>query len=234
MSKKPEKAKIQPLVPSGDEFEVLLNPNRYSISKSNQFSEVAIPGLDAPLLQFGRGNAQTLKMQLLFDTYDPRYSLDRDPNGTGKMSVEKNADVRRYTKQVTDLLRVSPDLHAPPVCQFSWGNLIFIGVLQQADVNFTLFLDTGLPVRATVDVTFKQYFDGTAQSGLFENKTKSSDRQSASFTKHYVIHPGDTLSHIAALHYEDPARWRPIAVENRIDDPRSIAVGDVLIIPPIE
>lgn len=147
MAQKLEKAKIQQIVPKGETFDVLFNPKEYRLNKSNQFAEVAIPGLSAPILQFTRGDAQTLTMQLFFDTYDPVDS-----------KVGKDQDVRVHTAKVTDLLKINAELHAPPVCQFSWGNLIFIGVLQQADVRCTLFLPSGIPVRATVDVTFKQFF----------------------------------------------------------------------------
>ncbi len=76
MVKELEKAKIKQLVPDGPEIDVLFNPTEYRLSKSNQFAEVAIPGLTAPMLQFGHGNAQTLTMQLFFDTYDPQANYD--------------------------------------------------------------------------------------------------------------------------------------------------------------
>lgn len=211
-----ERAKIIQIKPKGDAISVLFNPTDYQVSKSNQFSEVAVPGLSAPLLQFGRGNAQTLTMQLFFDTYDPRYADNRYSPGQ---------DVTNFTEKVTDLMKLNAELHAPPICQFSWGHFTFVGVVQQADVRFTLFMPSGVPVRATVQVTFKQFFDGKNETGLL---------QSANFTKHYVVRPGDTLAAIAAEKYEDPKKWRPIADANRIDDPLSIYPGQVLIIPAIE
>jgi hypothetical protein len=214
MAEKLEKAKIQQLAPKGGSFDVLFNPKEYRLSKSNQFSEVAIPGLSAPILQFGRGNAQTLTMQLFFDTYDP-----------SSPAASKDEDVRNHTKKVTNLMKINSDLHAPPVCQFSWGNLIFVGVLQQADVRCTLFLSTGIPVRATVDVTFKQFFDGQQETGLL---------QSANFAKQHIVKPGETLSHIAAEFYDDPTKWRPIAEANNLDNPLMIGVGQILTIPAIE
>lgn len=143
------KATIKRHIPDGEEIKVLFNPTQYRLSKSNQFAEVAIPGLAAPLLQFGRGNAHTLSMQLFFDTY----------------TYDAGKDVRQYTKKVTDLLNIDEELHAPPVCLFSWGNLQFIGVLERAEQNFTLFDSDGIPVRATVDVTFKEYYEPGKRGG---------------------------------------------------------------------
>ena len=216
MAQELEKAKIQSIVPRGQAFDVLLNPKEYRLSKSNQFAEVAIPGLSAPLLQFARGNAQTLTLQLLCDTYDPQYS-----NG----AVEKDKDVRFYTQNITNLMKIDQELHAPPVCQFSWANLTFIGVMQQADVRFTLFLPSGIPVRATVDVTFKQFYDGKAETGML---------QSANYEKQYIVRPGDTLPGIAAEKYQDPTNWRPIAEMNNIYNPLDLKPGQLLKIPAIE
>ena len=216
MDKKLEKAKITQIVPAGSDVDVLFNPTEYRLSKSNQFAEVAIPGLSAPMLQFGHGNAQTLAMQLFFDTYDPQ---------SNNSLAAKNEDVRTHTRKVTDLLAINGSLHAPPICQFSWGKFVFIGVLQQADVRCTLFLPDGVPVRATVDVTFKQFYDGKKETGML---------QSANYFKQYVVRPGDTLSGIAGELYDDPTKWRPIADENNIDDPLVIEPGRVLIVPAIE
>jgi nucleoid-associated protein YgaU len=216
MEKKLEKAKITQIVPAGSDVDVLFNPTEYRLSKSNQFAEVAIPGLSAPMLQFGHGNAQTLAMQLFFDTYDPQSNTSL---------AAKNEDVRTHTRKVTDLLAINGSLHAPPICQFSWGKFVFIGVLQQADVRCTLFLPDGVPVRATVDVTFKQFYDGKKETGML---------QSANYFKQYVVRPGDTLSGIAGELYDDPTKWRPIADENNIDDPLVIEPGRVLIVPAIE
>ena len=216
MEKKLEKAKIKQIVPAGSEIDVLFNPTEYRLSKSNQFAEVAIPGLSAPMLQFGHGNAQTLTMQLFFDTYDPQ---------SNNSLAAKNEDVRSHTRKVTDLLAINGSLHGPPICQFSWGKLVFIGVLQQADVRCTLFLPDGVPVRATVDVTFKQFYDGRKETGML---------QSANFVKQHIVRAGDTLSGIAAELYHDATKWRPIAEANNIDNPLNLEPGRVLIVPAIE
>lgn len=200
------KATIEPYI-GGEKVEVLFNPNEYRLNTSNQFTEVAIPGLAAPLLQFGRGNAVTLSMQLFFDTY------------------EKRTDVRDHTRKIMKLLEIESKLHAPPVVMFNWGRLSFVGVLERADQSFKLFLSDGTPVRATVDVTFKQYF---------EPDRKSNRLESADFAKHHVVRRGDTLGSIASDEYGDPALWRPIAEENGIDDPLALSPGQVLVIPALQ
>ena len=204
----PERAIIQTYDPKtgqlGDEIKVLFNPTEYRLSRGNQFAEVAIPGLEAPPLQFVRGNARTLSMQLFFDTY------------------EKREDVRWYTGEIVSLLDVDPDLHAPPICLFAWGSLRFFGVLERAEQSFTLFMPDGVPVRAAVDITLKEY--------VLNNP---GERFSVDYAKRYVVHRGDTLSSIAARQYGDPALWRPIAEANQLDDPHAIRPGDRLAIPAL-
>jgi len=187
-------------------IKVLFNPNEYRLNKANQFAEVAIPGLAGPPLQFVRGNARTLSMQLFFDTY----------------TYHGSADVRDHTKKIVDLLKIDDKLHAPPICHFNWGKLNFIGVLERADQRFTLFLPDGKPVRATVDVSFKEHYEGAQKL------------ESADFAKHYVVKRGDTLSSIAGEKYGDPGLWRPIAEKNSMDDPLALKPGQVLVIPAIE
>lgn len=73
MTQRFEHARIKP--EGQPEFEVLFNPNRYSLEKSNQIAEVGIPGLGSPILQFVRGNARTLSMELFFDTYEQQQDV---------------------------------------------------------------------------------------------------------------------------------------------------------------
>ena len=207
-----EKAFIQPLDekgnPKGDSVKVLFNPTEYSIEKSNQFQSTALSGLSTPITQFVSGNSQTLTMDLFFDSY------------------EKREDVRNYTGRLAALLDIDRDLHAPPTCKFIWGKLEFKAVLERVTQRFTLFLDSGIPVRATLSVSFREYKTITEQ-------LQSPPRQSADRTKHRVIKQGDSLWLIADREYGDPGLWRRIAKANRIDNPRILEVGKEIIIPPL-
>src|SRR5262245_59257585 len=84
------KMKIQKIYPQADPFEVLYNPEEYTLSKDNNFASQTIPGLSSPLLQFVNGNLRTLEMELFFDTYDT-------PSLT-------KVDVRTETNKVVRLL----------------------------------------------------------------------------------------------------------------------------------
>jgi nucleoid-associated protein YgaU len=207
-----EKALIQPLDekgnPKGQPVKVLFNPKEYSIEKSNQFQSTTVPGLSTPITQFVSGSAQTLTMELFFDSY------------------EKGEDVRDYTGKLTALLDIDADLHAPLICKFIWGKPEFKATLERVSQRFTMFLDSGIPVRATLSVTFKEYKTITEQ-------LQSPPRESADRTKRRVIKQGDTLWLIADREYGDPDLWRPIAEANKIDNPRILEIGKEIIIPPL-
>jgi hypothetical protein len=193
---------------SGTQFEVMFNPEEYTINKDNNFASQNVPGLSGPILQFVHGNMRTLEMELFFDTY------------------EKNADVRDYTKNITDLLTINGDLHAPPVIQIFWASLQFRCVLARAGQKFILFFPDGRPARARIACTFNEYIDPTREA-------KEVNRQTANYSKFHVVTQGETLSGIAGRFYEDPEMWRPIAIANEINNPRNLAAGLSLAIPPL-
>ncbi|MFC5468659.1 LysM peptidoglycan-binding domain-containing protein [Cohnella suwonensis] len=203
------KAKIIILKNKQETVNVLFNPNEYVLQSGNQFAWQSVPGLQAPIAQFISGEGTSLTMDLFFDTY------------------ELGTDVRLHTKKISGLLDVDNDLHAPPLCRFVWGSLDFKGVVEKVQQRFTMFLDSGLPVRATLNVTFRGMQSMTEQ---YQNVP----RQSADRTKQKMLKQDEQLWMLAAEEYEDAGQWRSIAEANGIDNPRKLPVGRKLIIPRLE
>ena len=206
-------AKLQITVEhTGDVLTVQFNPEEYTINHDNPIASQAIPGLSGPILQFVNGNMRTLEMELLFDTWD-------SPDLVKK-------DVRDQVNKLTKLLEIDSELHAPPVLRVQWGSLDFRCVLARANQKFQMFADDGRPVRARVTVTFNRFIDP-------EREAKETNKQTADFTKIHLVIEGETLSGIAAKHYEDPRLWRPIALANGLSDPRALESGLPLQIPSL-
>ncbi len=201
-----EKASITNLQ-TNEQIPVMFNPEEYSLDIGNTFAEVAIPGLKTPPIQYVRGNIRSLTMELFFDTY------------------ELKADVRSQTRQITSLMDKDANTHAPPILLFSWGSLNFQCVLESAGQKFTMFLEDGTPVRATLSVSFKEYesVEIEIQHGFFIGPPTIRN-----------ITQGETLSQIAGDVLGDPGAWRDIAETNNIDNPRDLIPGASLIIPPID
>jgi nucleoid-associated protein YgaU len=190
--------------------EVIFNPSEYSLEQGNVFAGTPLPGLSNPIMSFVNGNADVLTMDLFFDTYT---------NQGGR-------DVQVDTRKITRLLDLDPDLHAPPPVVFVWGDLRFKAVIERLSQRFTMFKENGVPVRATLNVTFKEY--KTIEEQLSKQPLRSSD-----WSKHRVVTEKDRLCLIASIEYNDPSVWRVIADENDIENPRLLQPGQEIRLPPL-
>ena len=200
---------------AGDQIEILYYPPEYSYEKTNSFSDIPVPGLESPFLQFSKGNSASISLEVFYDTY------------------ESGVDVRDYTDQLTDLMKIDTGLHAPRPLQFIWGTLDepFDCVLESVTKKFTMFRsdmgpDQAIPVRARLTIRLKEFKTGLNER---ERALSSPDK-----TKLYIIKQGDSLWEIANKEYGNPMLWRYIAEKNNIDNPRIIEAGRGLIIPPVE
>lgn len=213
-----EKAVITNLV-TGDEISVLFNPEEYTVSKDNNFASLAVPGLSSPLLQFVHGNLRTLTMELLVDSYERHQTGSQAP-------VQAGSDVRAQTRRITALLDIDPETHAPPLLLFSWGSLAFRCVLAKVSERFVMFLPSGVPVRARLEVSFSEFTNADFEA-------KETKRETADYTRVHVVTEGETLSGVAGEVYRNPALWRPIAIRNGLADPRRLEVGRRLQVPQL-
>jgi nucleoid-associated protein YgaU len=213
-----EKATITNTV-TGARIAVMFNPEEYTQTRENNFAAIAVPGLSAPIIQFVNGNQQSLEMELFLDTYEAHKSGNRSLNQAGD-------DVRKLARAVTGLMDIDRTTHAPPVLLFTWASLSFSCVLSRATQKFVMFNPDGTPVRARLTVTFSQYSNA-------ELEAKQVKRETADYTKVHVVAQGDTLATIANACYGNPRLWRPIALRNRIDDPRVLEVGAPLAVPQL-
>ena len=186
------------------------NPTDYKLSKSNTFAEISIPGLETPPLQYVRGGSETLTVQALVDTSD---TLD---------------NVRTsYVDAIRNLMRPDSREHAPPIVQFVWDETVFTGVVEKLDVNYVLFHTDGVPLRAQLDLTLKEFRPAAQQ-------VADNPRSSPTVEKSYVVRAGDTLASIAAAVYRRPDEWRSLARANGISNPGDLRPGQVLTVPRLK
>jgi hypothetical protein len=212
-------------------FEVQFNPTEFSLDKGAQIAEISIPGLDAPLLQFVRGQNERMTLDLFFDTTEH------------SMAGADVVTVTTLTDRIYELVKIEPAGHAPPVCTFVWGREFpggqlsaragnqrrthFDCIIESVKQKFTLFSPEGIPLRATLTLTLREY--KTLSTQLQQLGLNSPDR-----THSHVIQQGETLPSIADRYYRKPGEWRPIAEQNGIADPRRLVVGTILTIPTLQ
>jgi nucleoid-associated protein YgaU len=198
----------------GRKIEALFNPNKLSFSRSVTWESQTGAGGEFEDLVYQSSQPETLAIDLFFDTY-------------GDQPAATSAGVVGYTEAVAQLARVDRELHRPPICTLQWGKFqIFRGVLTSLNQTFTLFLADGTPVRATLGCSFKRYRSS-------DEAMKTIDFHSADVPKTHTVRRGDTLSSIAARHYNDPGLWRHIARANGISNPRVLTPGQVLRVPKL-
>ncbi len=87
---------------------VQYNPTEYTLDKTSQIAEVQIPGLDSPLQQYVRGQAEKMTLDLFFDTTD---------QGMGARAHS----VVNETDKIYQLIKIEPKRHAPPILEFIWS-----------------------------------------------------------------------------------------------------------------
>lgn len=211
----------------GDPIEVDYAPAEMAFTKAMQFADVAVPGLELPLVQFVRGDAETLSLELFFDSTQ---------DGTGAAATSVADKVIAFQKMVS----IQGDLHTPPLVIVSWGADFpgpamggyetaateFKAVVLSVARRFTLFSPDGKPLRATVTVSLKQY-------ATMEEQITAINYQSADHSRSHTVAEGETLPLIAHDAYADARLWRVIATHNNLSDVRRLTPGDVLELPPL-
>ena len=182
---------------------LMFNPEEFTLTRNLQWTSREVPGLDAPIQQFGGGGGLDLELNgLIFDT-----------SKTG-------LDVKTwYTDVIDKMAQVDADLHRPPIVKFEWASTSVEGVIQRVNIRFTHFTSSGTPVRASVDLTINEV------AGV------ATELQSPDHTKLHTVRLGETLDQIAFKEYEDPAHWKTIAEANDLDDPSRLRPGQRLMLP---
>ncbi len=190
------------------QIKALFNPEKYSLEKSATWEEKG----KQKTLEFVGISRKSFSIELFYDTY------------------EAGTDVRDYTREIVQLMDPTVEYKGkkvPPVCLFSWGGFSFRGIVEKVTQNYSLFLNSGIPVRAVLTVGFKQFnFPAEQARG----------NPPGDPTKIRIVKDGETLNGIAAREYGNPSLWRVIADANkdRIVNPRVLQAGTAIVIPALQ
>lgn len=213
---------------STEPVKCFFNPKEYTLSKQNKWEEKTAKGESVPHMEFAGGSTGSLKLQLLFDTYEVHTNGSTNLNSAGE-------DVRKYTQHLWKMMEVSEQKKnpktnkgEPPKCRFTWGSYwAFEAVIESISEKFILFKSDGTPVRALVDISFKQIKDESKFPG--QNPTSGGNPGD----RLRIAREGDTLAWIAYQEYGDATAWRHIADANALDNPRQLKPGVVLLVPAL-
>lgn len=183
-------ATFRSLPPAPDvEITVDFNPESLAYTVSNTLKEEASGGSKK---QFVDKTTAKLAMQVVFDTTD-----------TGE-------DVRVETEKMATLLKpiAEDQKQVPPNVEFSWGLYAFTGMVEQYKETIDFFAASGVPLRATVDITL------SSQDVQFESEKNPSASVDEPLTPEPAVVPGGGGASDVANALGDPRSARAIAAAN--------------------
>jgi len=189
---------------NNDVVNFMFNPFEYTLTKGVTWQTGNGAGRNAPPIYFEQGKAITLKLTMHFD------------------SQVSGTDVRTYTEKLwkmvlIDTSTIDPKTSKgqPPPVVFDWGKLHFKAVITNLSQQFTLFNETGLPLRCKVDIDLQEYANNANEMGQAQAGGTTPARASVPAVQ------GQRLDNMT----DDPNDQRSVAERNNINDPLNIPRG---------
>lgn len=200
-----------------DSFEVMFNPESYTQTYENEFSRKQGINTSGRSARYSLSKPSDLSLKIILD-------------GTG---VTEYGGVRRMdvNKEVQQFLSLTcymdGEIHEPKFLKIEWGDLIFKCRLKRADIRYTLFEKSGVPLRAEIDAAFMDDID-EAERLRMENKS------SPDLTHVRLVKANDTLPLLCEEIYGSAQHYLKVAAANKLNDFRNLIPGQELFFPPLE
>ncbi len=160
-----------------------------------------------------------------------RFEFIFDGTGTIEGYAYPDAKDKTVRKQLEIFLstvyNMSGDIHTPYFLKVQWGQIMFPCVLSNLDLNYTLFLDNGDPLRVKANATFKQYIAP-------KERVKHEQKKSPDLTHIRTVKAHDRLDLMTAEIYKDAKYVTQIAKANGLTSIRKVKVGQDLAFPPLD
>lgn len=196
-------------------FPVLVNPESYDMNYAIEYNTDAPTGGDSNTPSFTRKSPEVLSFELVFDATG---ILDGLPRPTVEADLEL---FKRF------LLGKESETHEPPHHMILWGQMLFKGRCTSANFKYKLFHGSGLPIRATVEVSFKGSISKLLSLAI-------DNLLSPDLTHLRTIRAGDTLPNLCDDIYEEPEHTIRVARANGLSGFRRLRPGTEITFPPHE
>jgi hypothetical protein len=213
------------MVPGASTFEVMYNPESFSLKYESEFQKAAGVGAGSQPARFVRSGAKVLNLKLIIDgtrvsMLPVEFLLGAPP------SVAEKVDA------FVELCFVRQgEIHEPSYLRVLWGagplQAGFDCRLKSVDVNYTSFDRDGSPLRAELSVSFVEALDPP--------KLAAKERLSSPDLTHLrTVAAGDTLPLLCAEIYGSSRHYLRVATANGLDDFRELVPGTQLHFPPYD
>jgi len=222
---------------------VQLNPDKYNLSQTVIYDEEQAIGASANNLRLNRIESPKVTFEFLFDSTGV-VPPGKIQEGKGTPSLLENAlgnigtgnPLQSYmgksiSKDLEDfknlLMGYNGSTHDVPYLHLIWGGYNLKCRLTSIDVQYYLFNNSGMPLRAKATCAFQ----GTA---TYELMLAEQQKSSPDMTHERVFKMGDKVTIMAENIYESPNYYIDVAKSNSLLSFRKVPVGTKLIFPPIK
>lgn len=209
---------------------VQFNPATLRVTLSNTLRADNHGGGTSAAAQYVGKGESNLAVELLFDTTVSHLEEVLDADGkTRKTSAEANSDVRKLTQRIAETFmnpqnNGSKGKGAPVRCRFQWGSFNFTGMVASYNETLDFFAPEGIPLRATLALTFKE---DSYQFGIDE--LAAAKRNMPTFAPGGEDITTDQASRKAGGESRD---WRDVARFNGLENPRFTPTGGLSVPAP--
>jgi hypothetical protein len=223
---KPAKNKPAKVIPQGHPLAVQFNPTSLRITRSNNVDRGGVT-TQTQKVQNPSSEAAKLTFDLEFDTAE---QAKRDG---------RPVDVRSWTAMVRQFVEPPNDKAGspPPAVQFTWGTLIFNGIVDQITEELDYFHADGTALHAKVNVSIsEQNFDYEAKEGPAKRNDRSATEpgetpngtapgsKGTSQPEQVVdAQDGESAQQLLSRLGLDPAGWR--GAMRGLDSPLALTAG---------
>jgi Contractile injection system tube protein len=246
-----------------DVFEVQINPEKYERTVKINYRAPQAQGEPAPTQQFNRVEGETLSISFILDGTGVVPPSTTNPNELLESAVAEIADFAKrsaglggytdtgyVTRRIIQLKKIAVDYvdetHEPPIVIIIWGDAPpFRGRLVDLKVTYTLFNPDGTPLRAEIQVQFKEHQErsqlataglsgGEGLAAMAVSKVGGLFRSSPDLSHTRLVSQADTLPLMTENIYKDASYYWQVARANGLTHFRALEIGTELLFPPIE
>jgi hypothetical protein len=198
--------------PLGLPFITMFNPESLTIEEGAEYDRSCTPGKSGDNPRFKRVTSR--KFSLIFTL---------DGTGVNAPKIPVTAQILLFREATTLINGV---FHQPNCLLVQWGTFISKCKITSSKVDYTLFDEFGLPLRAKVTASFEEFVDEA-----FSQIT--SMLSSPDLTHLYTVKRGEILPLIVERTYSDQRYYIQVAKANRVKNFRKLPDEFKLVLPPI-
>lgn len=206
--------------PTGEEFEMMVNPANYDENKKIAYGEIKMPdGGNSPAYSSYDGGV--IKIEFYLDNTGGLVHWMDYKDTSGKPSL---SDI--ITKLEETVYTYIGTIHQPPFLKIAWGTLNYQGRLKDMSTKYEMFSSEGEPLRAKVAMEVLKFIDPATQD-------KSKNKSSPDLSHLVTVKDSDTLPALCRLIYKSEAYCTEVARINGLTGFRHLEPGIRLLFPPL-